>query len=152
MNLAAAANHWIHILSAVIWVGGLSFVVMILNPALRGKLPKESLQTLALAFREKFYRITGVLLVLILVTGGLNVHFVREGLPGGSGLSRLWLFFLGIKLTLATGLISLYLLNLLYRNEPWSEDQTEIPWARPSFILGVLIILMAAFLRHSHHL
>ncbi len=150
MNVLAAVNHWIHLISAVIWIGSLAFVVMMLNPALKEKLQKESIQNLAQGLQARYFRVVGALLVLILITGGLNVRFVRQQHFAEAGLSKLWLLFFGIKLTLATGLISLYLLNLLYRNEPRSLDQTEIPWARPSFILGVLILLMAAFLKHAH--
>lgn len=145
----AAVNHWLHLIAAVIWIGGLAFVVMALNPSLKEKFPKESIESLAQAIRKRYHRITGVLLALILITGGFNVHFAQEHLVT-EGFSRMWLLTLGLKLTLATGLFSLYLLNLLYQHEPYTPDQTEIRWARPSFILGTLIILTAAILRHAH--
>ena len=150
MNLVAVVNHWLHIMSVVIWVGGLAFVVMTLNPSLREKFPKESIKNIIQGLQARYYRTTGILLTLILITGGLNVHFVHEQLLPTGGFSRAWLLGLGVKLTLATGLISIYLLNLLYRGEPQEEGQTEIPWARSSFLLGVLIILTAAFLKHAH--
>lgn len=150
MNIMVAVNQWVHIMSVVIWVGGLAFVVIILNPALKDTFPKEAVQNLARAIQARYYRLTGVLLALILITGGLNVRFVRHDLLDEGGLSKLWLLTLGIKLFLATGLISIYFLNLLYRNEPHDEDETEIPWARPSLILGVLILLSAAFLKYAH--
>lgn len=150
MNIAAALNHWIHLISAVIWIGSLAFVVMMLNPTLKGKLPKETLEPLVRGLQAKYLRITGGLLTLILITGVLNVKFVREALMDFGGLPKSWLLFLGLKLTLATLLISVFLLNVLYRNEPQSDDQTTIPWARQSFYLGIFILLSAAFLRHSH--
>jgi hypothetical protein len=150
VNIVAALNHWLHLMSAVIWIGGLAFVVMTLSPSLKEKFPKESIQSLAQAIQARYYRMTGILLVLILITGGLNVRFVRQELLATEGFSKIWLLLLGIKLTLATGLISIFLLNLLYKNEPQVQNQTEIPWARPSFVLGILIILAAAFLKHAH--
>ena len=151
MNIIAALNHWLHLMSAVIWVGGLAFVVMTLSPSLKeNSPPREFIQSLAQAIQARYYRVTGILLVLILITGGLNVRFVRQELLVTEGFSKTWLLLLGIKLMLATGLISIYLLNLLYKNEPQVKNQTEIPWARPSFVLGVLIILTAAFLIHAH--
>ncbi len=150
MNIIAALNHWLHIMSAVIWVGGLAFVVMTLSPSLKENSPREFIQSLAQAIQARYYRMTGILLVLILITGGLNVRFVRQELLVTEGFSKTWLLLLGIKLMLATGLISIYLLNLLYKNEPQVQNQTEIPWVRPSFVLGVLIILTAAFLKHAH--
>ena len=150
MNLVAVVNHWLHIMSVVIWIGGLAFVVMTLNPSLREKFPKESTQNLIQSLQARYYRATGILLILVLITGGLNVHFVHEQLVPTGGFNQAWLLGLGVKLTLATALISIYLLNLLYRNEPLPEGQTEIPWARASFLLGVLTTLTAAFLKHAH--
>lgn len=150
MNVTAALNHWIHLISGVVWIGSLAFVVMMLNPTLRGKFPKETLEPLVQGIRAKYLQITGGLLTLIVITGVLNVKFVRESLVDYGGLPQSWLLFLGLKLVLATLLISIFLLNVLYRNEPPSEDQISIPWARPSFYLGIFILLSAAFLRHSH--
>jgi putative copper export protein len=150
MNAVAVINHWLHLMSVVIWIGGLAFVVMTLNPSLREKFPQESIKALTQSLQARYYRTAGILLILILVTGGLNVHFVHEQLVPTGGFKQVWLLGLGVKLILATGLISIYLLNLLYKNEPQPEGQTEIPWARASFLLGVLTILTAAFLKHAH--
>ena len=150
MEIMPALNHWLHLLSAVIWIGSLAFVVMILNPSLRQKLPREAMQHLVNNLRGRYLRIGGVLLGVVTLTGLANIVNVRHIHADEGGVSKLWIMFLGIKLALITGLFSIYLLNLLYRSEPWEEEQTEIPWARPSFVLGVLIILTAAFLRHAH--
>jgi hypothetical protein len=150
MSPFEALNHWIHLISAVIWIGALGFVVMALHPALKEKFPRDFVEHLAKNLRERYSRIVGGLVVLLFITGGLNVRFVRHSMLEEGGLSKIWLLFLGLKLTLFTGLVSLYLLSLLYRNDPWNQEQTEIRWARSSFVLGVLIVLLAAFLRHSH--
>jgi len=150
MDIVAGLVHWIHLMAAVMWIGSLSFVVMALHPALKEKFPKESVKNLALELQRRYFRITGTLLALIIITGGLNVRFVRHATMDEGGLSRLFLLFLGLKLALVTGLISIFLLNILYRNEPLGENQTEIPWARPSFVLGVFILLLAALLTHTH--
>lgn len=150
MHLFEAVNHWIHLISAVIWIGGLGFVVMVLHPALRQNFPRDFVEALAGNLRERYFRITGVLVTLLFITGGLNVRFVRHAHLDDGGLPKLWIFYLGLKLVLFTALVSIYLLNLLYRTDPWNEEQTEIRWARSSFTLGVFIVLLAAFLRHTH--
>ena len=41
-QLIPIVNHWLHLLSAVIWIGGLAFIVMAVKPGLReAALPKE---------------------------------------------------------------------------------------------------------------
>ena len=152
MDIVAAVNHWVHLVAAVFWIGSLAFVVMILHPSLKGKFPREPLLALTQGIQDRYIRIAGALFALVVVTGGFNFRVVRRAHLDEGGLSTIWYLFFGLKLTLATGLFSIFLLNLLYRNEPVGEEQTEIPWARSSLILGVLIVMMAAFLKHSHSL
>jgi hypothetical protein len=148
MDIVAGVVHWIHLLAAVMWIGSLGFVVMALHPALKEKFPKESIRNFARDLQGRYLRITGALLALIVVTGAFNVRFAHQAM--GGTFPKHFILFLALKLTLVTGLVSIYFLNLLYRDEPLTENQTEIPWARPSFILGIFILLFAALLTHSH--
>ena len=34
-------NHWLHLLSAIVWIGGLAFLVMAVTPGLKTSVPKE---------------------------------------------------------------------------------------------------------------
>ena len=147
MRVYAALNQWIHLLSAVIWVGGLAFIVMLLTPSLRGNLSQESTAALFQNIRRRYYRMTGVFLTLLLITGGLNVHFVSQEMGSAS---KLWVIFIGIKLALVTAFGSIYLMNVLYRNNPVEQGEYAVRFANVSLLLGVFIILFAAFLRYSH--
>ena len=147
MRVFAALNHWIHLLSAVIWVGGLAFIVMSLTPSLRGNLSQESTTALFQNIRRGYYRMAGVFLALLLITGGLNVHFVSQEMGSAS---KLWVIFMGFKLALVTAFGSIYLMNVLYRNNPVEQGESAVRFANASLILGVFIILFAAFLRYSH--
>jgi len=147
MRVLASLNHWIHLVSIVIWIGGLAFVVMTLTPALRGKFPQESTKVFFQDIRNRYYRMSGILLALILITGGLNVALVLREMDKAP---RLWVIFLGIKLMLVTAFGSIYLLNVLYKSNPPETGEDAIPYAHISLVLGLLIILCAAFLRYSH--
>ena len=147
MPIFAALNHWIHLLAAVIWVGGLAFIVMSLTPSLRESLSEESTTALFQNIRRRYYRMTGVFLTLLLITGGLNVHFVSQEMGSAT---KLWVIIMGIKLALVTAFGSIYLMNVLYRNNPVEQGDYAVSFANVSFVLGVFIILCAAFLRYSH--
>lgn len=150
MKLIASINHWLHLVSVTLWVGGLGFLIMSLNPAAAGKLPHESIKTLYAELRRRYLRFVGAMLAIILVTGGLNVYFTRElDVPSGH-FPRVWMLLFGLKLTLVTGLISLYFMNILYKTSEAREDEAGIPWSRPAFILGIMIIFIAAMLKFSH--
>ncbi|MBI3811355.1 MAG: hypothetical protein HY283_04010 [Nitrospirae bacterium] len=147
MRVLASLNHWIHLVSVVIWIGGLGFVVMTLTPALRGKFPQESTKVFFQDIRNRYFRMSGILLALILITGGVNVHFSLEGVGRAS---KLWVIVLGVKLILVTAFASIYLLNVLYKSNPPETGEQAVPYASASFTLGMLIILCAAILRYAH--
>ena len=43
-QLIPIVNHWLHLMSAVIWIGGLAFLVMAVKPGLKeGAVPKTYL-------------------------------------------------------------------------------------------------------------
>jgi len=147
MRILASLNHWIHLISVVIWIGGLGFVVMTLTPSLRGKFPQESTKVFFQDIRKRYFRMSGILLALILITGGINVHFSLEG---SERASQFWVIVLGIKLILVTAFGSVFLLNVLYKSNPPETGEEAIPYANASFTLGMLIILCAALLRYAH--
>lgn len=146
MKVLAAINLWLHLMSVVIWIGGLAFIVMTLAPALRGKFPQESTKVFFQDIRNRYYRMSGILLALILVTGGLNAHFALQEVER---VSKLWVVIFGIKLTLVTGFASIYLLNVLYKSNPVEPGEHAVPYAHISFLIGVFIILFAALLRFT---
>jgi uncharacterized membrane protein len=147
MRVLASINQWIHLISVVIWIGGLAFVVMTLTPALRGKFPQESTKVFFQDIRKRYFRMSGILLALILITGGVNVHYSLEGVERAS---KLWVIVLGVKLALVTAFASIFLLNVLYKSNPPETGEEAVPYAHISFTLGMLIILCAAVLRYAH--
>ena len=147
MRVLASINHWLHLISVVIWIGGLAFIVMTLTPALRGKFPQESTKVFFQDVRNRYFRMSGILLALILITGGINVHFALQDMEKAP---KIWVIVLGLKLALVTAFASIFLLNVLYKSNPPEAGEQAVPYASASFILGVFIILCAAFLRYAH--
>ena len=62
--------HWLHLLSAIIWVGGLAFMVMSVTPCLQTAVPKEYIKPISDTFYKQYRKVVGILLVVILFTGG----------------------------------------------------------------------------------
>ena len=157
-------NHWFHLLSAVIWIGGLAFLVMAVTPGLRSAVPKEFVKPITDAFYGQYKKVVGILLVIILFTGGINLHYVSQLMISqtGTGITQsakyLTIFF--IKLTLVLGVMTIYLYTVLFKIEPTGEESPEekeeqirepIPFQRAALWMGVFIILCAAALKHLHH-
>lgn len=157
-------NHWLHLMSAVIWIGGLAFIVMAATPALKTAVPKEYVKPISDVFYKRYRRVVGILLVVILFTGGINLHYVSQLMISqtGSGVSEnpkyLTIFF--IKLALVMGLLTVFLYTVIFKTEQTGEETSEekeeqlhepIPFQRAALWMGLLIILCAAALKHLHH-
>ncbi|MGB0910435.1 MAG: hypothetical protein ACPGYT_08745 [Nitrospirales bacterium] len=155
--------HWLHLLSAVIWIGGLAFLVMSVTPGLRTAVPKEYIQPISDTFYQNYKKVVGLILIVALFTGGINLHYVSKGmvLLTGEGISQnakyLTVFF--IKLSLVLGVLTIFLYTVIFKNEPnGDEDSTEqeeigyepVPYQRGTLWMGVFIILCAAAMKHLH--
>ena len=122
-------NHWLHLLSAVVWIGGLAFLVLAVTPGLRSAVPKEYVKPICDVFYKQYRKVVGLLLLVILFTGGINLHYVGElmEMQTGNGLSHnakyLTVFF--IKLTLVLGILTLFLYTVLFRIEPTGDEDEQ---------------------------
>jgi len=155
--------HWLHLLSAVVWIGGLAFLVMAVTPSLKTAVPKQFIRPISETFYQQYKRVVGILLVVILFTGGVNLHYVSVLLESttGEGIAHnpkyLTVFF--IKLSLVLGILTLFLYTVIFRTEETGEETQEekeeqvlepIPFQRGALWMGIFIILCAAALKHLH--
>ena len=156
-------NHWLHLLSAVVWIGGLAFLVMAVTPALHTAVPKEYVKPIADLFYSRYKKVVGALLVVILFTGGINLHYVSQMMVSqtGQGVANngkyLTIFF--IKLTLVLFVLTIFLYTVIFKTETTGDETEEeqeeqfrepIPFQRTALWIGVFIILCAAALKHLH--
>jgi uncharacterized membrane protein len=158
-QLIPIVNHWFHLMSAVIWIGGLAFLVMAVAPGLKeGSVPKEYIRPITDVFYKYYKRVAGALLIVLLVTGGINVHYVNQVFTSqtGQGLQHhgkyLWIFC--IKLILVLCLLTLFLYTVIFKSDPEEEHEEEtyeaIPFQRAALWMGFFIILCAAAMKHLH--
>lgn len=64
---------FIHILSAIFWIGGMLFTVAVLVPASRHKIIAPNRGTFFKIIGEKFSRISWVLFLILIITGITNL-------------------------------------------------------------------------------
>lgn len=158
-QLIPIINHWFHVTSAVIWIGGLAFLVLAVQPGLKEKsVPKEYVRPITDAFYKYYKRVAGILLVVLLVTGGINVHYVNQLITSqtGQGLQHhgkyLWIFC--IKLILVLCLLTLFLYTVIFQSDEDEKQEDEayeaIPYQRAALWMGLFIILCAAAMKHLH--
>jgi hypothetical protein len=154
-------NHWLHLMSAVLWIGSLGFLMMAVVPALRKSVPHEYFKPLANAIYQRYQKIVGGLMLIILITGGINVVYINRLMKAntGEGFTNPYIIALGIKLFFVTCLMTLFLYNLIFPPDPGEKtkageeesDPEGVPFLRAAFWFGIFIVLMAATLKHLHH-
>lgn len=157
-TLIPIVNHWLHLVSAVIWIGGIAFLVMAVTPGLKKAVAKEQIKPITDAFYRHYKKIAGILLVVLLFTGGINLHYVNQliTLQTGSGVQHhaqyLTVFF--IKLFLVLCLLTLFLYTVIFKSDDVEEGEEEsyeaIPFQRAALWIGFLIILCASAMKHLH--
>ena len=154
-------NHWLHLMSAILWIGSLGFLMMAVVPALRKSVPSEYFKPLANAIYQRYQKIVGGLMLIILITGGINIVYINRLMKtnNGEGFTNPYIIALGIKLFFVMCLMTLFLYNVIFPPDPGEKTKTGeeeldpegVPFLRPAFWFGIFIVLMAATLKHLHH-
>ncbi len=154
-------NHWLHLMSAILWIGGLGLLMMAVVPSLRKSVPGELVKPLALAIYQKYQKVIGVLMLVILVTGGINIAYVNKLMKtvNGEGFTNPYIIALGVKLFFVMCIMTLFLYNIIFPPEPEEKSEGEeeeadpegVPFLRAAFWFGIFIVLMASTLKHLHH-
>src|SRR5574341_2438497 len=127
-TLIPIVNHWFHLLSAVIWIGGLAFLVMAVTPGLKKAVAKEQINPITDVFYHHYKKVAGTLLVILLYTGGINLHYVNQVLTSQTGnrvqhhAKYLTVFF--IKLSLVLCLLTLFLYTVIFKPDDDENEET----------------------------
>jgi uncharacterized membrane protein len=148
-------------MSAILWIGGLGLLMMAVVPALRKSVPGELVKPIANEIYKKYQRIIGALMLIILVTGGINIAYVNKLMKSnnGEGFTNPYIIALGIKLFFVMCIMTIFLYNIIFPPQPAEKGQAEeeeadpegIPFLRAAFWFGIFIVLMASTLKHLHH-
>ena len=134
---------WIHLVAAVVGIGGLGFIHMILIPASRDLEPGQRDLLFKRVSRKFQYVIWSV--VLLLITSGLyNIHAHAWERPWG--VYWKWLI-VKIALALCVFFISLGL-NLPLAVFDWLRAKRQM-WLSIAFTLAMIVILISAYLRRG---
>jgi uncharacterized membrane protein len=156
-SLIPILNHWFHLLSAVIWIGGLAFLVMAVTPGLKQAVAKDQIKPITDAFYRHYKKVAGILLLILLFTGGINLHYVNQVVTSQTGVGiphhakYLTVFF--IKLFLVLCLLTLFLYTVIFKSDDEAgegESYEVIPFQRAALWIGFFIILCAAAMKHLH--
>lgn len=152
---------WLHILAAVIWIGGMLFLSLVAMPVLRRLDSTPARRDLFRAMALRFRVVGWICIAVLIPTGVGNVVYY-----GNTAAGSPYMKVLHIKLALVTVLVILGVLHdfvigpragrALSRNglPPTGSDRAMVtlaPWiGRFNLLLGIVILLLAAALTRSH--
>src|SRR5712692_10865260 len=99
-------NVWLHIVAAVIWIGGMLFLSLVAVPVLRQVESPLLRMDLFRAMARRFRGLVWICIAILVLTGIGNVLFSGNTLPGSA-----YMKVLQIKLVLVAILVGLGLLH-----------------------------------------
>jgi uncharacterized membrane protein len=135
--------HWLHVVAAVILLGGLGFLLLVLIPASSVLNPEQS-EALAKAVEARFRWINWSAMVLLLLTGLYAIRRYYWEEPW----DRAWKV-LTFKIVLAFVVFAV-LLGLTVPL-PWFESlrARHRIWLLVAFTVGTVVVLISAYLRRG---
>jgi len=147
---------WLHLLGAVIWVGGLVCLVLVVGPALKRATSVREYLRLGLSFESRFRAVMWPAVGVVLFTGLFNVINIlyATSLSGGR-MPPLLARLLGLKIGLVVVMIILQAIDQLVVRPKRLEGLKSLPpgatflptrllkWQRVSQRIGVVILVLA---------
>ena len=134
-------SRWLHILPAIILVGGTIFMNLVLTPALDGNDPEQNVKA---QVKRTWSRIIMLCALLLLVSGFYNTYLTVTGdeKPGG-----MYHGLLTLKLVLVFGIF--YISSLLAgKSEPAKKfQQKEALWSKVNMIAAITVVLLAGAMK-----
>jgi uncharacterized membrane protein len=136
---------WIHVMAAVIGLGGMGFILLILIPAL-GVLNPEQRETLYRAVSVRFRWVSWSVIGLLLISGLYSTREYYWEVTWGKS----WVL-LSIKIALAFALFGIVLgLSLPLPFAIFERMRARRrAWLIAAFALGVVVVLISAYLRRG---
>lgn len=150
--------HWIHLMAAVTWLGGMIFVSLVLQPILRASFPPEQRLVLYREVGRRFRKVQLASLGLLLATGA----FKLRGLSGTpDALFSPFGAVLGVKLALVCAVLTLSVLHS-FRWGPRLTQSARGPgrpdpalgrriafWGKVNLALAAAVVFCAVSLRFN---
>jgi uncharacterized membrane protein len=151
-------NVTLHVFAALIWLGGMFFLALVGAPALRTVEPPPLRAQLFKVVGERFRTVGWICIIVLLITGLLNLRFRGflswDMLGSANFWSTLYGKTLAVKLLAVTGMLIIQTVHDFFhgpaasRAAPGSEEALRMRraaalMARVSAILGIIVVLAA---------
>ena len=121
LNKFVLVNHWLHLSTACLLIGGMVFLVVVLRPVLVRSPNVSGVSTLADQIHERFRKYVGILICVIIFSGGVNFlgSVIDQSMVNASGM---YVTVMRIKVVMAVCLFIIYSINVFFVKEPKANN------------------------------
>ncbi|MBI5747353.1 MAG: DUF4149 domain-containing protein [Nitrospirae bacterium] len=144
---------WVHLIAAMVWIGGMAFLTIIAAPSLKRLAPPEVQPILYKDIGRRFKLVGWICIFVLILTGPLNIyhhitsHMTHEGEDDFHGVFvlKLGLVLIMILLSLVHDFVLGPLLGEKIREgvTPSRFLKLIVPWmGRVNLILGLIVIYL----------
>lgn len=148
-ELVLIAFYWIHLIAAVVWVGGIIFILFIATPSARQVLGAEAGRLMS-DISKRFTPLANYSIMLLVVTGVVLAE-LRKQFPGGGVFENHG--SMALKLVLVFSMVSVHFYRGLILAPRITRTVAEtdkgvlrklsVNLVRLNFILGLLVVLLS---------
>lgn len=142
MNFVSGFLQWLHVMSAVLAVGGVFFMRFILHPSLAAQ--ADARAAIAPLIMRRFKMVIHSSIAILILTGVYRFVSTLDKLHGWAAYHAVF----GIKVLLSLALFTIaIMLTMPVGPNPNPIQRNKEKWITMSFVLGAVIILLSACLR-----
>jgi putative copper export protein len=155
------AFHFLHLIAAIVWVGGQVFLGLVMAPVLRRAMPVKDRLPISLAIAQRFKRVSHTALAVLLLTGLWSIRYVFF-----AGIDSFFFTSYGRIFAVKMILLALFLVLGVLHDVLWGPALTRLAdrsdsvefhnaarrmafWARFNVGVALAIVLCSALLRHT---
>jgi uncharacterized membrane protein len=145
-------SSWLHLLSTVVWLGGIIFILFIAIPSSRQVMGAESGKLMG-EISKRFTPLANYSILLLVVTGILLTGS-NEKFSGIGSLENKWTLIISLKHVIVSVMIAIHfyrgllLIPKIGKTEPSTEKKSlqkkSLNLVKANLFFGVLVLLLSA--------
>lgn len=153
-EIILAASHWAHLIAAVIWIGGIIFILFIALPSAKQILESDAGKLMG-EISKRFTPIANYSIIFLLVTG-IILTALNKQLSEIESVRNNWTLFLIMKHVLILGMIIVHfyrglilapkIAGTVSAEQKASLQRLSLNLVKVNFCLGLLVLFFSGIL------
>ncbi|MFZ3091098.1 MAG: CopD family protein [Nitrospirota bacterium] len=153
-EIILVASHWAHLIATVIWIGGITFILLIALPSAKQVLGSDAGKLMG-EISKRFTPIANYSIIFLLVTG-IILTALNKQLSEIESVKNNWTLFLILKHVLVLGMVAVHFYRGLVlapkiagtasAEQKASLQRLSLNLVKVNFFLGLLVLFFSGIL------